>query len=325
MNDLEFVGDYRQPQLNARQRALGHDGSSAGDFSFGDFLDIINPLQHIPLVSNLYRAITGDEISPHARVLGDTLFGGPSGFVSAIANVLYEEIAGEDVGETVIAFFGGEEESGAPQFADAEDGLTPAAGSVQALPPPLETAAGPAGAAAKLPAPGRTDPGHGAPPSDDAGLLTGQDALNVLFMDLRGNQQPAARSLAASPAEPMPLPGRGAAGAEAGAPMKAYPLPPRHIRVATPPAQLPAAAEPAAPADSATATGSEDSAVHPLLFAQEGADGNLADRMMQALDKYQAMARQGAAQERDKEDTAAQERDKEGKLRWQADPAAAGS
>src|SRR3546814_6236130 len=78
MNDLEFVGDYRQPQLSARQRALGHDGSSAGDLTFGDFLDIINPLQHIPLVSTLYRAITGDEISPHARILGATLFGGRS-------------------------------------------------------------------------------------------------------------------------------------------------------------------------------------------------------------------------------------------------------
>ena len=74
MLDLEFVGDYRQPQLTARQRALGHDGRSAGEFSFGDFLDIINPLQHIPIISSFYREITGDEISPHARVIGDTLF-----------------------------------------------------------------------------------------------------------------------------------------------------------------------------------------------------------------------------------------------------------
>src|SRR3546814_9343827 len=118
MNDLEFVGDYRQPQLSARQRALGHDGSSAGDLTFGDFLDIINPLQHIPVVSTLYRAITGDEISPHARILGDTLFGGPTGFLSSVANVLYAEIAGEDGGETGLALFIGEAGAGGePQFA----------------------------------------------------------------------------------------------------------------------------------------------------------------------------------------------------------------
>ena len=33
------------------------------NFSFWDFLDIINPLQHIPIVSNIYRSLTGDEIA----------------------------------------------------------------------------------------------------------------------------------------------------------------------------------------------------------------------------------------------------------------------
>src|SRR3546814_621509 len=135
MNDLEFVGDYRQPQLSARQRALGHDGSSAGDLTFGDFLDIINPLQHIPVVSTLYRAITGDEISPHARILGDTLFGGPTGFLSSIANVLYEEIAGEDVGETVIALFTGEDEAPEPPQFAGDGGTVSAADALPETPP----------------------------------------------------------------------------------------------------------------------------------------------------------------------------------------------
>ena len=39
--------------------AFGPDG-----FTFLDMLDIINPLQHIPVVSTLYRAITGDTIEP---------------------------------------------------------------------------------------------------------------------------------------------------------------------------------------------------------------------------------------------------------------------
>ena len=38
---------------------FGKDG-----FTFFDFLDVINPLQHIPVVSTLYRSLTGDEIDP---------------------------------------------------------------------------------------------------------------------------------------------------------------------------------------------------------------------------------------------------------------------
>ncbi len=33
-------------------------------FSFGDIVDIINPLQHIPVVSTIYREMTGDDIGP---------------------------------------------------------------------------------------------------------------------------------------------------------------------------------------------------------------------------------------------------------------------
>ncbi|MCH7891261.1 MAG: hypothetical protein IH921_07140, partial [Gemmatimonadetes bacterium] len=73
------------------------------ELSFGDFLDVINPLQHIPIVGTIYRAITGDEISPAARIFGGFLFGGPLGFVTAIANAIFEEASGQDLGETVLA------------------------------------------------------------------------------------------------------------------------------------------------------------------------------------------------------------------------------
>ena len=38
--------------------------------SFGDFLEIINPLQHIPVVSTLYRMVTGDEIGVRSASAG---------------------------------------------------------------------------------------------------------------------------------------------------------------------------------------------------------------------------------------------------------------
>ncbi|HAJ46829.1 MAG TPA: hypothetical protein DCL54_09650 [Alphaproteobacteria bacterium] len=65
------------------------------DFSFEDFLDIVNPLQHIPLVNLLYREITGDTIKPPATIFGGAIFGGPLGFVGAIVTAAIEEATGD--------------------------------------------------------------------------------------------------------------------------------------------------------------------------------------------------------------------------------------
>ncbi|MEQ8440777.1 MAG: hypothetical protein RIM33_09165 [Alphaproteobacteria bacterium] len=82
---------------------FGEDG-----LTFGDVIDIINPLQHIPGVSSVYRAITGDEISSGARLAGGTLFGGPIGFASALANTVVEEATGTDIAGNVMAAIAGE-------------------------------------------------------------------------------------------------------------------------------------------------------------------------------------------------------------------------
>jgi hypothetical protein len=71
----------------------------AGNF-FSTLLDIINPLQHIPLVSNIYREFTGDEIEPAARLVGGAVFGGPIGFASTTANVLIEQASTQTPTET---------------------------------------------------------------------------------------------------------------------------------------------------------------------------------------------------------------------------------
>lgn len=82
--------------------------AEAGAF-FSTLLDIINPLQHIPLVSNLYRELTGDEIEPAARMVGGAVFGGPLGFASASANVLLEQASGDDLLGHAVALFSGDE------------------------------------------------------------------------------------------------------------------------------------------------------------------------------------------------------------------------
>ena len=79
-------------------------GQKGPDFTFHDFLSILNPLQHIPVVSTIYRAVTGDTIKPAERLVGDTIYGGWMGFVSSLANLVYERETGKDFGDTVLAF-----------------------------------------------------------------------------------------------------------------------------------------------------------------------------------------------------------------------------
>ncbi len=69
-------------------------------------LDIINPLQHIPVVGTLYRKFTGDEIAPAARIAGGALFGGPLGGGLAMADMAFAEAKGSTMGETVMAALG---------------------------------------------------------------------------------------------------------------------------------------------------------------------------------------------------------------------------
>lgn len=80
------------------------DGASgANGLSFGDLVDTLNPLQHIPVVSSLYRELTGDTISPQARVAGGALYGGPIGLVASVFDAAVEAVSGADMGEHMIA------------------------------------------------------------------------------------------------------------------------------------------------------------------------------------------------------------------------------
>lgn len=71
-------------------------------FSFADLIDIINPLQQLPGIGTLYRAITGDAISPAARLAGGALFGGPVGLAAAGVDTAVEFASGQDIGATVM-------------------------------------------------------------------------------------------------------------------------------------------------------------------------------------------------------------------------------
>lgn len=77
-----------------------------GNMSFGDFLDVINPLQHLPIIGTLYRSLTGETIQPAARVMGGILYGGVIGGLASITNAVIEQANGKDVGDQVMASLG---------------------------------------------------------------------------------------------------------------------------------------------------------------------------------------------------------------------------
>jgi hypothetical protein len=104
---------------------------AAGDEepSFWDLLDVINPLQHIPVVSNIYREMTGDQIGVGARLVGGTLFGGVIGLVASAVDCVVEEATGQDTGGHVLALFRDEHQStpGDTQLAQKKPPAPPAA------------------------------------------------------------------------------------------------------------------------------------------------------------------------------------------------------
>ncbi|HEX9663199.1 MAG TPA: hypothetical protein VGB27_13000 [Candidatus Binatia bacterium] len=72
-------------------------------FDFGDFIDIINPLHHIPIVATIYRNLSGDQIGAAPRVIGGALWGRIGGFVAGAVNAVVEWWTGKDIGDHIYA------------------------------------------------------------------------------------------------------------------------------------------------------------------------------------------------------------------------------
>lgn len=175
----------------ASQRA-GADGEvtmfAEGDTpTVWDLLDLINPLQHIPVVNTLYREMTGDKIGALPRMVGGTLLGGAIGAAVTVANLVVEETTGKEVGEHVLAMFG--------HGTAAEPGATAVAALPQQPPAPPEANQ------AALPEPAPL-PVIEAPPAPVAMAAPGR------FMPLppRGSLAVPASRVAAEPSEPLPMP-----------------------------------------------------------------------------------------------------------------------
>jgi hypothetical protein len=158
---------YRDPDTVPPVIEHGGDDQSRVWFSddtasFADVLDAVNPLHHIPVVSSVYRAVSGDGIGLGARLIGGAIFGGPLGLIFAGISALFEEASGGNIADHAIAFVNdltdGDDSGPGEAIAalldhaegDASEGIeTAAATAIDASPP--TTAPSAAAAAARLP------------------------------------------------------------------------------------------------------------------------------------------------------------------------------
>jgi hypothetical protein len=74
--------------------------------SFSDVLDAINPLQHIPIVSTIYREATGSEIKALPNMIGGAIFGGIFGLIGAAVDSVVKEASGATIGHHLLAAVG---------------------------------------------------------------------------------------------------------------------------------------------------------------------------------------------------------------------------
>jgi hypothetical protein len=82
----------------AAELFLGPDGK----FGWDDALDIINPLQHIPGIAQIYRAITGDQAYGLSQFAGAIPFG-PISIASAVIDTVVRAQTGRDAGTDIAA------------------------------------------------------------------------------------------------------------------------------------------------------------------------------------------------------------------------------
>ena len=104
---IEAVPPIAAPQAAPPADQNGAASSSDWDFSFHNLLDIINPLEHLPVIGTIYRAITGTHIGMPEKIAGDALYGGLWGAVASVADTMFEAVTGKDFGSTVLALFTG--------------------------------------------------------------------------------------------------------------------------------------------------------------------------------------------------------------------------
>lgn len=118
----------------------GRKGSTGHGPSFGEVLSCLNPLQYLPVIGTIYRAVTGDTIPAAVREVGSLvvsgLTGGPIGVALAVGSDLAQRAIGfdqEKFGRRVLASLGIGHAAGNPARA-AVPGADPDLPGIRSLP-----------------------------------------------------------------------------------------------------------------------------------------------------------------------------------------------
>ena len=102
-------GPQEDPQAEFAQSLAPQSvqASEHQSFGFGDLIDMINPLQHIPVLNLAYRHVTGDTIRPIGKIIGGAVFGGPLGAMVGGAVALADSVVMAETGQDMagLAFF----------------------------------------------------------------------------------------------------------------------------------------------------------------------------------------------------------------------------
>jgi hypothetical protein len=103
------ASDHARPRM-AGKIDRSHLPQNVEKFTFADLVDTLNPLQHLPGINDLYRSVSGDEISGIAKVMGGFLFGGIGGGLATFAAETHRDSHnGQSPAETIVATILGDE------------------------------------------------------------------------------------------------------------------------------------------------------------------------------------------------------------------------
>ncbi len=152
--------------------------AAAHHFRFRELLSELNPLQYIPVIGTLFRAVTGEVIPEPVRDAGSlvvsTLIGGPVGAALDLGELTAEKLTGidpEKIGDKLLADVGIGRKAAVPVPVEKVAETTPAATKAA---PPI------AWSPAQLAAYGVTTNAGG---TLEQGSLAGSDVLNGLELE----------------------------------------------------------------------------------------------------------------------------------------------
>jgi hypothetical protein len=93
------------PSATSSGTGTADTGAQPHESFFHHLWNVVNPLQHVPVIGTIYRAITGEHLDAVEKIAGDTLYGGLWGAVSSIADVAFEGLTGKSFEDTALALF----------------------------------------------------------------------------------------------------------------------------------------------------------------------------------------------------------------------------